>query len=369
MNNINVQIRVYYLDPMSYNNMAIYDYNLLTNIIDIKCDFWGSDLYSYKKIDIHPVFNYSKKKQPFKTLSYLISTINIFFRARRNANVVHFQWLRLYTWDYLMMRLLKLCGVKIVLTAHNTLPHDSGLIHKKIFLKIYNACDAIISHTPDSSKELVNLGVKQNKIHVIPHGTLEIPSNEEPSELIKSFYSNSSKDQKYVFSFLGMIKDYKGIEFLVDLANWIDDNKIPACIIVAGKGSHDSLKKMGLCKSVHIHNEELSDADFKYLLKNSSALLLPYKAISQSGLLLTSIAEKVPVIASPIEGFKYVFDIEKPGIMMKEITAEALCVAVQEFICNSEKQVISWEKLNNAFNWGAIGKQTTQLYKRVLCLN
>ena len=142
--------------------------------------------------------------------------------------------------------------------------------------------------------------------------------------------------------------------------------KLPVSIVIAGKGEHPALLNLMNCKCTQIYNDKLTDSEFLLLLKNSSALLLPYKGISQSGLLLTSIAAHVPVIASPINGFKYVFNIEPPGILMKSISSNALCDAVFEFMSLESHLSINWEELNLVFNWNVIGSKTSSIYKSIL---
>ena len=72
-------MKVIYIDPMSYNNLAIYDSCLLSNV-NANIYFVGNELYDSKQIksiEFYPFFNYSKKKGLNKVISYISSLIKI----------------------------------------------------------------------------------------------------------------------------------------------------------------------------------------------------------------------------------------------------------------------------------------------------
>lgn len=69
------------MNPQSYNNLAIYDKNLISNMSDFLIDFYGNKLFKCslpEKINFYPIFNYSRNKNSLsKAFSYIKSIIKI----------------------------------------------------------------------------------------------------------------------------------------------------------------------------------------------------------------------------------------------------------------------------------------------------
>lgn len=172
---------IIYINPQSMRNLSIYDYGVMSeykyNIIYI-C----SKYYDYKKLNDNIIqlklFKYNKISNPIlKLLSYILSLINIFrVVLSEKPDVIHIQWFRVPVIDYFFYSLLKATTrARIVYTAHNVLPHNSGKKYFKIFKRAYNIFDKIIVHTQRTKEEICStFNIPQNKINIIRHGLLEM---------------------------------------------------------------------------------------------------------------------------------------------------------------------------------------------------
>ena len=144
-------MKIFFIDPMSYNNLEEYDYSLISNIdTSFKVYFFGSNKFKtttslFKR---YLIFNYSNySNNLLKSILYIYSILKllllyIYYRP----NIVHIQWFKIPKLDYVILRIYKLINpaVKIVFTAHNILPHNSGNKFLNIYLKIYQFVDSII---------------------------------------------------------------------------------------------------------------------------------------------------------------------------------------------------------------------------------
>ena len=80
---VNSFMRIFFIDPQSYNNLQRYDYNILSNISQ-EMDFFGSQYYDYlplpEYINSHLWFKYNKKSNALlKAVSYVWTCLRIFF--------------------------------------------------------------------------------------------------------------------------------------------------------------------------------------------------------------------------------------------------------------------------------------------------
>ena len=125
----------FYVNPMGYKNLGQYDASSLSNVkknvhyfTSIKFDNQNLNLPTYK------IYSYTDKNGVKKILSYFYSQLILLKKIIQiRPKAIHFQWLKVPQFDYLLILLLKLFGTKIVFTAHNILPHDSENKFKWIF--------------------------------------------------------------------------------------------------------------------------------------------------------------------------------------------------------------------------------------------
>ena len=81
--------------------------------------------------------------------------------SKESPDIIHIQWLLFYQFDYFWLRILR-CrlrskNIKIVLTAHNVLPHINGYKYKNILEKIYSQFDGIIVHSEVLKEQMIKI--------------------------------------------------------------------------------------------------------------------------------------------------------------------------------------------------------------------
>ena len=154
-------MNIFFIDPQSYNNLAIYDYNILKYNDKFNITFFGNSQYSYKPLKtskFSPIFKYSNKiGKIIKLLSYSISIFIIFIQIlKKKPQLIHIEWIKTWEIDYTYLKILKLITkTKILYTAHNILPHESGNKLFDKYHKLYHLVDHIITHTYSSKEELI----------------------------------------------------------------------------------------------------------------------------------------------------------------------------------------------------------------------
>lgn len=365
-----------FIDPMSYNNLEMYDVELLNHIDkDFEITFIGNIKLENREnlkrnIKFYPYFKYSDKKGVVKGLSYIFSINKIFCNLIRNKpSFIHFQWFKLYKFDLIFLRLIKIFfpQVKIFHTAHNCLPHNSGNKYKKTFKKIYRQCDQIIVHSLRTKKELIDeLGISSRKINIIPHGKLIFPINEKEKHRTLSELQSNIDSKILKFGFLGRISDYKGIDLVVDA--WLNGGlaKNPKIhLYIIGTGDHICLRKISRTDNVTLINRFVSDEEFAAYLDFIDIVVLPYRNISQSGVLLSALNHHKKVIVSDVGGLTQPFAITDVGWILNEMSSCCLYHTIQLAIDNQAKNV-NWDLLDKFYSWERIGIITSGLYKRVL---
>lgn len=370
--------KVFYIDPQSGGNLEEYDRGVLGGMEGAETVLLGSTRWkgsAPEGTDMRLVFSYHEYRDPLrKGISYIRSLWRVVRMVRRERpQVVHIQWLRLWYADWIFLRFLQRRGIKVVHTAHNLLPHNSGLRHFKHFSRYYHAVNHIIVHSPTTKREMMEaFGVEESKISVIHHGILDFHADEAAVSRRMEEIRRELRlgEGELVFSALGAQSAYKGIDTLISV--WAntpglrDNNHLR--LLFVGRNSDIDYTPVRQLHNVFIRDEAVSEADFLAYVRLSDVSLLPYKAISQSGVLFTSLSNGVPVLVSHVGGLPDVLDYGKVGWDIGHPSFENLQRALLDIVscpgrvAEVKANKVEFRKVNEAFSWPGISKATEALY-------
>jgi glycosyltransferase involved in cell wall biosynthesis len=168
---------------------------------------------------------------------------------------------------------------------------------------------------------------------------------------------NIPTDKKTLL-FFGIIRDYKGLDLLIDAMNLLDESYQ---LIIAGEvyGTFDKyeaqIKNNNLAKNIHLFNQYISDDEVSTFFSASDVCVLPYKSATQSG--ITSIANHflVPLIATDVGGLKETISHLKTGIIVEKPNSNLISNAIENYFETNakgefsknielENEENSWEK-------------------------
>lgn len=372
--------KVFFIDPQSYGNLSLYDSGVLCQMKDAGVTFFGNrkwDCAPLDGIESHLIFNYSDKTNSIsKVASYVKSLTKIAkLIKRKKPNVVHVEWIRLFAIDWIFLKYLHSKGIKVVYTAHNILPHDTGEKYKSQFKKYYHTVDSIIVHSHRTKRELIEMfNLPEDKITVIPHGiiTLDVDSKTVASSK-QNFQSDLQLDGKIVFSSLGIQSTYKGIDNLVKVWSETPElrNNPNIKLLLIGQNNGIDYSPIENLKNVFILNERISNEDFQAYTQLSDIILLPYKQISQSGVLFTAIDNNIPVLVGDVGGLAEPLAIGNIGWNIGNPSIESLkkqllyLVTHPEEVQSIKNNKSDFDKVKQHYSWYSISIATKALYQKV----
>jgi len=359
--------KILFCDPMSRKNLGVYDKNILENLAGEKY-FFASKGFQFDEVyntNVIYNYNYYEKRGILKILSYCISQVRLVkWVARHKPDILHIQWIRLPVLDIIVIFFIKFLheNISIVYTAHNSLPHNvNGKVYIYLYSVLYHLFKGIIVHTSRTKKELVDLfGINGDIVMEIPHGIIKYDVN----IMAERMYQN-----KIVFSMTGMMSYYKGVDILIDA--WLstkvllDNNNIH--LVIAGAGDIPSEKVPENC-NMTIINRMLTDEEYQNIIVNTDVGILPYRKISQSGVLLSLLAEHKPVIVSDCGGLTQPFAVGEVGWIITDLSTQSLSEMIINVISDEKKirriqnNDTLWGKIDNYYSWKNIGRMTMDFY-------
>ena len=253
------------------------------------------------------------------------------------ASIVHFQWSPLPAIDYWIIRSLRR-RLPVVLTWHDSHPgHGESWLMRQGYANLMNGFHAIIVHTREAQQRAIAMGIDPAVIHRIPHGLLGA------SGRITLTMRRPRLDRLILLQF-GKIKPYKGIDLLLEALTMVPrDLRSRLDVRIVGKPYMDVT---GIERYVHLNDlggcvtfrfEFVNEAEEERLFADADAILLPYREIDASGVMMSAIARGVPVLATGIEGFRELFEDEGGALLVPPADAAALSRAIAEWVSAPEQ--------------------------------
>lgn len=376
-----------------------YAFGLLSTLVtrDMEVDFIGSDEFRMSEVLINPKVNFlnlrgdtnpaapHRKKITrigryyFRLLQYTIKSDSILF---------HILWAnRFVLLDRILMNLYyKMMGKKIIFTAHNVNERQRDgcdSVYNRLTLKAFYALvDHIFVHTNMMKMQLIDdFGIRESKISVIPFGI----NNTLPKTDLTRWEARSRlglKKEDKVLLFFGRVANYKGLEYAIEALNRLVKTDDRFRMVVAGrieKGCENywnniesAIEQYGLGRHVIKTIKFIPDEEVEIFFKSADVLVLPYKAIFQSGLQFLAYSFGLPVIATDIGSFREDIVDGKTGLVCRpEDTsdlADKIHAYFQSDLFDNLQQARGeiMEYGNRKYSWEEVGHITCAVYEQLL---
>ena len=302
----------------------------------------------------------------FRHIHGLLRVLGALRRLR--PDVIHVQWLPLPLIDALFVPLLRRIA-PVILTVHDSNPYNGA---GPLILRIGNTlairrCDRWIVHNELSERQLVAQGLPADRLHRVAHGLLSSPGEASADGFERA-------DGRIHFLQFGKLKDYKGVDVLLDALGRLSVAQRDRCLVsIVGRPYVetgpllDLMARHRLQSFVKLRLDFVSDAEMAALFDDADALVFPYRGIDTSGVLMAAIARGIPVIASDIGCFAEMLTDGAEGRLVAPDDPEALAVALIDLINdppNLRAMRANMMALQRRIpSWRSIAATTTQVYE------
>lgn len=290
-------------------------------------------------------------------------------RDAPRADVVHFQWLTVQPLD---VHLLPLVGrwrgaarPPLVLTAHDVLPREPRAGQLCAQRRLYERVDAVVVHSEHGARRLRDeLGIDPARVHVIPHGAFTHLAELAPEAQAPLPAELAAVDKPVALCF-GLIRPYKGVEALLEAWRGIDD----AELWVVGLPKMDIAPlRAAAPPGVRFVPRFVADAEIPALFERADLVVLPYRAIDQSGVLFTALAFGKPLLLTRVGGFPEVAATGAAELVEPGDTAglhAALARLLRDRAARERMADAARAAAAGPYSWDAIAARHLALYRRL----
>jgi glycosyltransferase involved in cell wall biosynthesis len=313
----------------------------------------------------------------FKYIYFLIWLV--FYLGKSQPDIIHYQFFRRERVECLYFPLLRLLRKPLFFTAHNILPHEHNAIDYYLRSLVYKSASKIIVHGSTIKERLLSLyKLPAEKVLVIPavKPVSTVGNVSISKETARTCLNLAASDK--ILLFFGYIREYKGLDLLIDAFDIARASDKDLKLIIAGKAySNELLEKyrskisvMNFPEAVIFKPEFIPQKEVDYYFRAADALAVPYIRIDLSGVLQTAFAYSLPVLATNVGNFKELVQPGITGYITEQNTVEEFVqiihLAFRDMNALSEMGKVAFIIDQNYPDWEKIGLLSSELYRQAI---
>ena len=246
-------------------------------------------------------------------------------------------------------------------TLHDPFPHTGEANFKKALLKkliINKSKRIILLNQKDLDPFIKKYRLQPNKVVLSSIG-------------IYNVYKQLSNPKKNIIKnsilFFGRVSVYKGIDYLcqsiVSIQGEIPDLKT----YIIGNGTYWFDINPYSSKGIKFINRYIPINELVEYINNVEIIVCPYTDATQSGVIMTALAFRKPIIATSVGGIPEILEHNVTGILVNPKNVKELSIAIKQLLYDKKKQEKLTENIENIFfkgnkSWDIISKNVYEHY-------
>jgi D-inositol-3-phosphate glycosyltransferase len=260
-------------------------------------------------------------------------------------------------------RQAKKAGIKTVAIVDNIIPHEKKLFDRALAKYFVNSVDYFITMSQsvlDDLKTFDQSKPKKYTVHPLYDNFGKAVTREEALEK-----TGISDEFKYIL-FFGFIREYKGLDLLLNAIADDSLKNLPFKLIIAGEFYIDKAPYMKLIEDLKISEKVILKTEF---IPNSEVVnyfclanlvVQPYKSATQSGITQVAYHFDKPMITTNVGGLAEIVKNNEVGFVVNPDSTE-IAEAIRNYFENEleekfsaniirEKKRFSWETMLEAID-------------------
>jgi len=252
---------------------------------------------------------------------------------------------------------------KVISILDNIIPHEKRIGDTQLSNYFVKSVDGFVAMSQSVLDDLQKFDIKKPQ-SFCPHPLFDNFGESISKPAAKKILKIDEKTNYLLF--FGFIRDYKGLDLLLEA--FTDDRlkKLPLKLIIAGEFYSDSepyyeiIKQNNLEDRVIMHTDFIEDSKVVNYFCAADIVVQPYKTATQSGVTQIAYHFNKPMIVTDVGGLSEIIPDKKVGFVVKT-NPEAIADAIYAFYDQNleagfvknvkiEKEKYSWKRMTEAVN-------------------
>ena len=302
----------------------------------------------------HPVFHFPRIVSTFRPWTYLTALVSL--RISKGNVFITSYWMSFFgPMMGFWARFLPKKTVKIAL-IHNLVPHE-----KRFFDDAFNRF--FLSHYDGFI--VLSESVKQAVLAQKPGALTRVLKHPSYLQFGKKMDKQHARQEigidatKKTILFFGLIRDYKGLDILLEAFSKMDDafQLLIAGEVYGERKVYDDLIEQSKNKQVYFVDQFIPSDKVAFYFSASDLCVLPYRTATQSGIKAMCDVFQLPVLVSQVGGLAEDIALNENGFIIEDLSPDALAAQInllfaedqlenvaKNLLFQSEKQENEWDE-------------------------
>ena len=260
-------------------------------------------------------------------------------------------------------------GLKTVILLHNFTSHEHIPGESMLKGMLTASADGFILLSRSVGTELAAFSPKSRSFTLF-HPVYEPQGERSPRGEARR--SIGLPDASKVLLFFGYVREYKGLDTLIDAMALVLQKDPSVRLVVAGEFFIDSsvfraqASRLGIDASVDFHEGYVPAERVGTLMDAADAVVLPYRSATQSGIVPLAFGHGVPVIACDAGALAEQVEHGRTGWIVDGKGAEAMALGILEFFRSMESLTYGprIEEACRKMSWSVFASETARFLER-----
>lgn len=384
MNIRNISVAI--VEPVGgHGGMDFYDFGLCGGLVKAGCRV---SLYTCDKTKspaipgllFYPIYKgiYGSSASWLRAFRFLVASLKIIVRVVFSGQkICHFHFFHGGVTEVLGLLLAKLFLRKVVITVHDVESFGESFFSPRTVGSIYGLSDCIIVHNQMCRAEIIEkLGVSPNKVRIVPMGNYlymmgDVYGKNEAKRLLGIDVS------KKLILFFGQIKEVKGLELLIKAMPAVLVGQPDTVLLIAGRPwrsdfsyYEELMDRLGVRDHCISHIRFIPDEEVSLYYGACDVVVLPYRRIYQSAVVLMAMSYGKAVLVSDLPGMTEMVSDGENGFVFRQGCDDDLALKLSTILNDDalREQVAmnGLEYVRRNHDWSFIGEVTAKLYESVM---
>ena len=305
-----------------------------------------------------------RKRRPFQIASTIITGAKAIHHF--HPDIIHVQ----DAFDPFAAFLIPSFGLTpVIVEIHDPIPHPGDYNQQRLRFRLSSSllrkrADAFVAHGEFCRQVIIDSDqICADIVYSVPLGT--------PS-IFRDWADPAVVEEPHSILFFGRMREYKGLQYLVQAEPLISAQVPDLNIILAGSGP-DLARCEGMMVNrdrFEVHNGYISTENMIHLFQRASIVVVPYIEASQSAVITSAFIFGKPVVATRVGGIPDVVTDGIEGSLVPPKDVDALAQVIVELLRDERKRKVMGQaalaKAEGPLSWGSIAEQMYHVYLKTL---
>jgi glycosyltransferase involved in cell wall biosynthesis len=262
----------------------------------------------------------------------------------------------------------------LVYTAHVVTPHERVAFERTVYRRLFRLCDHVIAHSRvDRRRLLQEFGLGADRVSVVPHGEYGFFGDSGGADARQAVRREMGiGDEAPLALFFGYIREYKGLDVLLDAWPRVATELPEARLLIVGDpvrlppARRRELEARAEAVGAAYRFEYVPFEEVSRFFAAADTLVMPYRRISQSGVLFVALSLGVPVIGTRVGALPEILRDGENALLVEPESPAELAHALATVLSDPrlrERLARAGLEVARDHSWPSIAERTETLYR------